>query len=58
MQAIPGKIKTQVILISNGMLDENTDENTIQADFSFKKLLFTKCKIIFPPLKLEANRRL
>ena len=28
MQAIPGGIKTLVILISNEMPDENTDKNT------------------------------
>ena len=30
MQAIPGEIKARVFLISNGMPDESTDENTIQ----------------------------
>ena len=28
MQAIPGEIKSLVILISNEMPDENTDQNT------------------------------
>ena len=30
MQAIPGETKTLVILISNEMPDENTDQNAIQ----------------------------
>ena len=33
MQAIPGKIKTHVILISNEMPDKSTDENTIQPTY-------------------------
>ena len=33
MQAIPGEIKTLVILISNEMPDENTDQNTIQPTY-------------------------
>ena len=33
MQAVPGEIKTRVILISNEMPDENTDENTIQPTY-------------------------
>ena len=34
MQAIPGEIKALVILISNGMPDENTDQNTTQPPYS------------------------
>ena len=33
MQAIPGEIKTLVILISNEMPDENTDQNTTQPPY-------------------------
>ena len=33
MQAIPGEIKARVILISNEMPDEGTDENTIQPTY-------------------------
>ena len=50
MQAIPGEIKALVILISNEMPGENTDQNTTQApywlaSFSFHKtLLFTNFK--------------
>ena len=33
MQAIPGKIKARVILISNEMLDEGTDENATQPTY-------------------------
>ena len=33
MQAIPGEIKAHVILISNEMPDEGTDENTIRPTY-------------------------
>ena len=33
MQAIPSEIKARVILISNEMPDEDTDENTIQPTY-------------------------
>ena len=33
MQAIPGEIKTLVILIFNEMPDENTDQNTTQPPY-------------------------
>ena len=33
MQAIPGGIKALVILISNEMPDENTDQNTTQPPY-------------------------
>ena len=33
MQAIPGEIKTLVILISNEMPDENTDQSTTQPPY-------------------------
>ena len=33
MQAMPGEIKTLVILISNEMPDESTDQNTIQPTY-------------------------
>ena len=60
MQAIPGGIKTMVILISNEMSDENTDQNTTQADFfSFRKILLeTKIKSNPTSIELEGKRPL
>ena len=39
MQAIPGEIKARVILISNEMPDESTDENTIQPTYKLTTCL-------------------
>ena len=42
MQEIIGEIKTLVILISNEMLGENTDQNTTQSPSGWLLFLFIK----------------
>ena len=48
MQAIRGEIKTLVILISNEMPDENTDQNTTQSPCRL-----TMCFSVISSLTLE-----
>ena len=42
MQAVPGEIKTLMILISNERPDENTDQNTTQPPYRLTFFFFIK----------------
>ena len=47
MQAIPGEIKARVILISNEMPDEGTDDNTMQPTYRLTTCFSVISSLIF-----------